>query len=117
MAMSPLLRLKNAAAAASLTLALAACGQAPIKVFEMPKETAMPAITEAARDALAQAEADVETARARFALWTTAESALKLAKDAATAGNSDLVSKHAAFASEQARAGIAQLAYPSTEPQ
>jgi len=77
----------------------------------------MPSITEAARDALVQAEADVEAARARFGLWTTAETALKVARDAAKEGNSELVAKQAAFASEQARAGIVQLAYPTTEPQ
>jgi hypothetical protein len=117
MEMNSLLRLKYLPVAACLALALAACGQAPVKLFDIPKETAVPAITEAARDALSQAEADVEAARARFALWTTAESALKLARDAAQAGNSELVSKHAALASGQARAGVVQLAYPSTEPQ
>ncbi len=112
-----MLLLKNVAMAASLTITLAGCGQTPIKIFDLPKEAPMPAITESARDALSQAEADVEAARARFALWTTAESALQLAREAAKAGNSEQVSKQAAFASEQAKAGIAQLSYPSTEPQ
>lgn len=103
--------------AAVLAAFLVACGQTPPRVPEPPKAAEKPKtdITEEARGALAQAEADVANARARFALWTTAESALNLARDAARAGDSPTVVKQAAIASEQARKGLDQLAYPGTE--
>lgn len=103
--------------AAALIAVLSACGQTPPKTAATHKAAEKPpiAITEQAQKALAQAEADVRDARARFALWTTAEAALNLAREAAQAGDSATVLKQAAFASDQARKGLAQLAYPSTE--
>jgi hypothetical protein len=65
--------------------------------------------------ALEQAEADVKTAKAKFALWTTAETGLKQAQEAAKAGDSASVIKQAAFVSDQVKSGLAQLSYPSTE--
>ena len=98
------------------TFALTACSSAPTAPAEAPKAVATPALSEAAQQALAKAEADVKDAKAKFALWTTAESALKAAQEAAKAGESDIVIKQAKFVSEQVERGLAQLAYPSTEP-
>ena len=104
-------------AAGLLVAGLSACSQTPPKVAEAPKETATTrvGITEEAQKALLQAEADVLNARERFALWTTAEAALKQAREAANGGDSAGIIRHAAFATDQARKGLDQLAYPSTE--
>ena len=98
------------------TCALAACSNSTIKTSETPKEPAKPMLSEAAQQALAQAEADVNTVKAKFALWTTAESALSAAEAAAKNGDSAVVLKQAKFVSDQVALGIAQLSYPSTEP-
>ncbi len=98
------------AAFASLSI-LAACSSAPTSMGPAAK----PMLNAAAQQALHQAEDDVQAARARFALWTGAASALRLAQDAAQEGNSDRVIRQAAFASGQATLGIAQLSYPTTE--
>lgn len=100
---------------------LSACSSAPTKTAEAPKaapaatEAAKPMLSEAAQQALAKAEADVKLAKSQFALWTTAESAMKSAQEAAKAGESDAVIKQAKFVSDQVTRGIAQLSYPSTE--
>ena len=103
---------------------LSACGSTPAKTEKATmapaatatKEAAKPMLTEAAQQALAKAEADVKLAKSHFALWTTAESAMKGAQEAAKAGDSDVVIKQARFVSDQVTRGIAQLSYPSTEP-
>jgi hypothetical protein len=97
------------------TFALSACSQMPASTAEAPKEATKPAISEEAQKALAQAEADVKTAKAKFALWTTAETAMKAAQEAAKAGDSAGVINQAKFASQQVKGGLAQLSYPSTE--
>lgn len=102
------------------TFALTACSSAPSKTAEAPKAVvseapAKPMLSEAAQQALAKAEADIKLAKAKFALWTTANSAFKSAQDAAKAGQSDVVIKQAQFVSDQVARGIAQLDYPSTE--
>lgn len=94
---------------------LSACSSAPTKTAEAPKEAAKPMLSEAAQQALAKAEADVKLAKAKFALWTTAESAFKSAQEAAKAGDSEAVIKSSKFVSDQVTRGIAQLSYPSTE--
>ena len=76
---------------------------------------AQPVLSEAATQALAKAVADVKMAKAKFALWTTAEKALKDAQEAAKTGDSDKVLKAAAIVSSQVKAGLEQLNYPSTE--
>ncbi len=96
-------------------IALTACGSAPTKAAEATREPAKPMLSEVAQQALDKAEADVKNAQARYALWTTAKNALAAAEDAAKAGDSAAVIKHAQFASSQAALGIAQLAYPGTE--
>jgi hypothetical protein len=76
---------------------------------------AKPTISAEAKQALDQAMADVTAAKAQFALWTTADTALKPAEDAVKTGDSATVIAKAKFASAQCKAGIAQLSYPSTE--
>ncbi|MDP2432415.1 MAG: hypothetical protein Q8O33_10300 [Pseudomonadota bacterium] len=97
------------------TFALAGCGSTPAKTSEAPKDATKSALSDAAQQALDKAAADVKTAKAKFALWTTADKAYKDALEAAKAGNSDAVIKQATFASDQIARGIAQLSYPSTE--
>lgn len=90
-------------------------GCASTESSEQPKQAATPTISPEARTLLTQAEADINYARAKFALWTTAEAALKAAQLAAAAGDSAGVLRHAAFASSQVRLGIQQLDLPTTE--
>lgn len=97
----------------SLSLfALSACSSAPTNTAPPAK----PTLSAAAQQALSQAQTDVQAAKDKFALWTTAASAYKAAQDAAKEGDSDAVIKQATFASSQAALGIAQLSYPTTEP-
>lgn len=72
-------------------------------------------ITLEAQALLTQAENDVSDARAKFALWTTAEAALLAAREAAAVGDSAGVIRHAGFASSQVKLGLEQLKLPSTE--
>jgi hypothetical protein len=76
---------------------------------------ATPTLSAEARLALVQAEAAVADARARFALWTPTEAALKSAQAAAQAGDSDTVIRRTGVIAQQIRASLAQLNYPSTE--
>ncbi len=68
------------------------------------------------KQAIAKAEADVKEARSKQALWTTAEDALKKAKELAEKGDNAGAQKQAKMASDQAQLGIGQLSYPSTAP-
>jgi murein lipoprotein len=105
------------AALAASALFLGGCQNAAVKPAE-PKPAQAPAaeLSADARQALAQAEADVKEAQAKGALWTTAQDALKKAREAATKNDSEAVIKAARTASEQARLGIAQTRYPLTTP-
>ena len=105
---------KSMLAASLLALLSTACG-APSASRPDPDSTASVKISEAAQTALALAETDVSHARSKFALWTTAESALLAARKAAAAGDSAGVLQHAVFASSQARLGLQQLDLPTTE--
>lgn len=97
------------------TFALSACSSTSAMTSEAPKEATKSALSNTAQQALDKASADVKTAKAKFALWTTADKAYKDALEAAKAGNSDAVIKQATFVSSQVAQGIAQLSYPSTE--
>lgn len=77
-----------------------------------PAEAAKPALSDEAKNALAKAEADVKEAKAKKALWTTADAALKKAQEAATKGDSAATLKFAKTASDQARLGLEQMNYP-----
>jgi hypothetical protein len=70
------------------------------------------AISAEAKTALAAAQADVKTAKAKNALWTTADSALKAAEDDAKKGDSATVIKQSKLASDHVKKGLAQLDYP-----
>lgn len=103
----------------ALLLALAGCAGNETQ----PGNTATAAVTTPepaslnpqARAALDQAEAIAEQARSAHALWTTADSALRKAREAAQAGDSAMVLQQAKTAADQARLGLAQKNYPSTE--
>jgi len=110
-----LARLFHLASCSLLALLLPACGAIQTFSSEPTQTAAKPTISQEAQAILAQAAADVEYARSKFALWTTAETALNAARDAAAAGDSAGVIKHAGYASSQVRLGIAQLDYPTTE--
>ena len=94
-------QLASAALVSLMALFLSACAT-----------TQTAAISDNAKAALAQAEKDVKEAKAKFALWTTADGALKAAQEAAKKGDSDGVVKASHTASEQAKLGIAQTSYP-----
>lgn len=96
-------------------LGLSACadlGAGKTGSGSQPAESARPVISAEARAALAAAQAAVRDAQSRNALWTTAESALKAAEDAAVRGDSDTVIEQAKRASSDAQKGLAQLNYP-----
>lgn len=105
----------SAAAASLIALFTVGCSATPTTTTEAPKVAAAPTISEEAQKALAQAEADVKTAKSKFALWTTAETAFKVAQEAAKAGDSAGVISQAKYVSGQVKQGIAQLDYPTTE--
>ena len=75
-------------------------------------EPAKPALSAEAQAALAAAQADVKAARAKNALWVTAENALKAAEAAAGTGDSATVLKQSKLASDQVKLGMEQLNYP-----
>lgn len=73
---------------------------------------AKPALSAEAKAALTAAEAAHKDANAKFALWTTADAALKAAKEAAEKGDSDTVIKQSKIVQDHTKKGIAQLDYP-----
>jgi hypothetical protein len=64
--------------------------------------------------AIAAAERAVQEAAAQRALWTSAEDALRRARAARDAGDTQAALRWAATACEQARLGLAQKHYPLT---
>lgn len=70
------------------------------------------ALSAEAKAALEAAQADVKAARAKEALWTTADAALKAAEKAAEAGDSATVLKQSAIARDHVKMGLAQMNYP-----
>src|SRR3982751_4474654 len=67
---------------------------------------------EEARALLAQAETDIQRARAKRALWQKAWEDLVTARQAVAARESEKAIRHARSASELALLGLEQLAYP-----
>ncbi len=107
-------------------LALAGCATAPSEEpppaaiepvaakAPAPKAAADPrAVEEEARALLAQAETDIQRARARRALWTKAWEALVGARAALASGDFAGTIRLAGRASEFAQLGLEQLAYPA----
>lgn len=87
-------------------------GCADMQTQSSAAQPAKAGISAEAQAALSAAQADVKAAKAKNALWTTAEAALKAAEEAAGKGDSATVLKDAKQASALAKDGLAQLNYP-----
>jgi len=108
---------------------LAACAEAPAKpapasepVVQAPAPPPGPteaerkaARLEEARALLAQAETDIQRARAKRALWQKAWEDLIAARQAVATGDAPRAIQLAHEASELAQLGLEQLAYPAVE--
>jgi hypothetical protein len=88
---------------------------APAQAPAVPKVDVAAQRMEEARALLAQAETDVQRARSRRALWTRAWEDLIAARNAASAKDPEAVSRYSRHASELARLGLEQLAYPAVK--
>ena len=113
--------------AAACAVALASCATpepppappAPPVAIAPPAPPAPPepdrkaAQLEEAKALLAQAETDVQRARAKRALWQKAWEDLVASRQAIAAGDAPRASRHARRASELAQLGLEQLAYPA----
>ena len=77
-----------------------------------PAKPAAPTISESAKAALAAAQAAVKDAKAKNALWTTADAALKAAEAAEKKGDSAAVISNAQKAQDHAKMGLQQANYP-----
>ena len=109
-------------AALSLGVGLAACALQETHAPQ-PATAAMPpapepdptAARQEARALLAQAETDIQRARAKRALWLKAWESLVLARQAAAADDNAATAQHSRRASELAQLGLEQLAYPAVQ--
>jgi hypothetical protein len=116
-----------ALAAAAL---LAACAAPAPQVVERPAPAPLPVTEpepapppvderprrmEEAKALLAQAETDVQRARARRALWLKAWEDLIAARNAIASSDPAAASRHARRASDLAQLGLEQLAYPAVK--
>jgi hypothetical protein len=72
-------------------------------------------VMEEAKALLAQAETDVQRARAKRALWLKAWEDLLAARQAVAAKDAPAAIQHARRASELAQLGLEQLAYPAVK--
>jgi len=72
-------------------------------------------LAEEAKALLAQAETDVQRARAKRALWLKAWEDLLAARQAVAARDPDTAIRHAKRASELAQLGLEQLAFPAVK--
>ena len=112
--------------AAGLAGALAGCAvpervkaPEPVAIAPEPPRPA-PAVdpsaaSEEAKALLAQAETDIQRARARRALWQKAWESLVAARASAAARDDAATARHARRASELAQLGLEQLAYPAVK--
>ncbi len=101
------------------------CTATPPQVVEAPATPAQPVIAAPARDdaalaeeakaLLAQAETDVQRARAKRALWLKAWEDLLAARHAVASGDHGAAILRAKRASELAQLGLEQLAYPAVK--
>ena len=85
----------------------------PAPVVAAPAGPVVDVVAEEAKALLAQAETDVQRARAKRALWLKAWEDLVAARQAAVAKDHARASRHARRASELAQLGLEQLAYPA----
>jgi hypothetical protein len=83
-------------------------------VAEKPKADPN-ALAEEARALVAQAETDIQRARARRALWSKAWEALVGARASLAVNDAAGAIRQARRASELAQLGLEQLAYPATK--
>ena len=97
------------ALACATLLGVTGCAEMEKKADATP---AKPVLSAEAKAALESAQADVKAARAKEALWTTAEDALKAAEKAAEAGDSATVMKQTAIVKDHVKMGLAQQNYP-----
>jgi hypothetical protein len=72
-------------------------------------------LAEEAKALLAQAETDVQRARAKRALWLKAWEDLLAARQAVASRDHGAAIRHAKRASELAQLGLEQLAYPAVK--
>ena len=111
------------ACVALLGLAAAACTApertaapapaAPVAVAPAPPQRDDAALAEEAKAMLAQAETDVQRARAKRALWLKAWEDLLAARRSLAAHDNAAAIESAKRASEMAQLGLEQLAYPA----
>lgn len=80
-----------------------------------PQATQEMKLAEEARALLAQAETDVQRARAKRALWLKAWEDLLLSRQALASKDHAKSIRHATRASEFAQLGLEQLAYPAVK--
>lgn len=117
-------RLAARGAAVATLLVLAACATpevasppppqpAPVVKAPEPVKPDPAAADEEAKALLAQAETDIQRARAKRALWSKAWESLVLARQAAAAKDNAATARNAKRASELAQLGLEQLAYPA----
>ncbi|APV51774.1 hypothetical protein BWI17_20050 [Betaproteobacteria bacterium GR16-43] len=85
----------------------------PIVANPAPPPPDSAALEQEARAMLAQAETDIQRARAKRALWLKAWESLVQARQAAAVKDSAATVRHARKASELALLGLEQLAYPA----
>lgn len=95
--------------ACATLLGITGCAEMDKKADAKPAKAVLSA---EAKTALEAAQADVKAARAKEALWTTADDALKAAEKAAEAGDSATVLKQTAIVREHVKMGLAQQSYP-----
>ncbi len=105
-------------------LMLVACAAPEIVVPVAPPVVVAPApapkidetaLEQEARAFLAQAETDIQRARAKRALWSKAWESLVLARQASAAKDNHATRSYAKRASELAQLGMEQLAYPAVK--
>jgi hypothetical protein len=85
----------------------------PAPIVAVPAAPAVDAAAEESKALLAQAETDVQRARAKRALWLKAWEDLVVARQAVAAKDHPRAIRHARRASELAQLGLEQLAYPA----
>jgi hypothetical protein len=118
------------AGALAITLAAAACATQEPPPAPATQAVAPPAASEQERSArearrvklaeearalVAQAETDVQRARAKRALWLPAWEDLLAAREALAASDFGKASERARLASELSQLGLEQLAYPAVK--
>ena len=112
--------------AAAVVALLAACVAEPPKVAPAPTPPPPPPVVakpvvdekaraEEAKAMLAQAETDVQRARAKRALWLKAWEELIAAREAVAGNDPEAAIRHSRRASEFAQLGLEQLAYPAVK--